>query len=600
MTVNVTEGGLTLRRGSASAIKVGTLTAAKGTTVQLDAEVGNSEALTVKNGLDLTGATLDLSFNGTIADYADSSIFTVEAGDVSLNNATVKLSNLVAPTSSANLGDSLSLTIVKHTGMNATSDTADATDGADDTGDVDLDTDATGADSQGTAPTQGVRAAVRRAVVLADSADTTTDATSSSSTPTLSADGATVDIDSDFYKFYFQDFALQTTDDTIVLTANARQDNPFDEAASSANSTAGANMLWDTRADAPEGTVLGDAREAVRAALQSGDTKGAARSMAAIAGSTVNALGTAQRDALRDQMGRVKSRVLATDWNTDLGHHFWIEGTGAYTNVHTQSDKGGYKLSTWGGTVGADTQVTKALSVGAALTADYGDLRSVAAERATGDLDSIYVNLFGHYQSKAWGHTLVLTGANNDAKLDRTVDYGTGSYQTHGKTHGYGLGALYELTYDVALNDKGTSLLQPLFDASIVSTTMKEYDETGAGNANLHVADQEWTTATLALGARWSGSFGAATVGRTINGELRTALAQDFGDKQGKTAVSFAGLSNAAQNVYGAKVGATAWQISGGLSTNVSQNGTVYANAGAEIRNGANSVNGTVGFRYAF
>jgi uncharacterized protein with beta-barrel porin domain len=314
----------------------------------------------------------------------------------------------------------------------------------------------------------------------------------------------------------------------------------------------------------------------------------------------VNALGTAQRDALRDQMGRVKSRVLATDWDSNLGHHFWIEGTGAYTNVHTQSDKGGYKLSTWGGTVGADTQVTKALSVGAALTADYGDLRSVAAERATGDLDSIYVNLFGHYQSKAWGHTLVLTGANNDAKLDRTVDYGTGSYQTHGKTHGYGLGALYELTYDVALNDKGTSLLQPLFDASIVSTTMKEYDETGAGNANLHVADQEWTTATLALGARWSGSFGVATVGRTINGELRTALAQDFGDKQGKTAVSFAGLSNAAQNVYGAKVGATAWQISGGLSTNVSQNGTVYANAGAEIRNGANSVNGTVGFRYAF
>jgi hypothetical protein len=89
-------------------------------------------------------------------------------------------------------------------------------------------------------------------------------------------------------------------------------------------------------------------------------------------------------------------------------------------------------------------------------------------------------------------------------------------------------------------------------------------------------------------------------VGRTLFGELRTAVSQDFGDKQGKTAVALSGVPDFSQNVYGAKQGATAWQISGGISTNVGQNGTVYANAGAEFRNDANSVRGNVGYRLAF
>jgi hypothetical protein len=77
-------------------------------------------------------------------------------------------------------------------------------------------------------------------------------------------------------------------------------------------------------------------------------------------------------------------------------------------------------------------------------------------------------------------------------------------------------------------------------------------------------------------------------------------VSQDFGDKQGKTAVALSGAPDFSQNVYGAKQGATAWQISGGLSIPVSQQGTVYANAGAEVRNDANSVRGNVGYRYAF
>jgi hypothetical protein len=391
----------------------------------------------------------------------------------------------------------------------------------------------------------------------------------------------------------------------VVLKGVLIEDNVFsaDTLGTSlpVNATAGANLLWNARFDLAQGSVLRDVYSAVLDMQDAGDTAGVNKTLAAVAGSTVNATGTAQRDALRDQMSAVRNRALLMGANgSELGHHFWIEGTGSYSNLHTQGDKGGYKLTSWGGTVGADTDVNTKLSLGLALTANYGDLSSHAAERATGDLDSVYVNLFGRYHSNAWGHTLVLTGTNTEAKLDRTVDYGTGYYKTHGQTHGYGLGAAYELTYDVALNDKGTSLLQPLFDASVVSTKLQGYQETGAGNASLHVGKQEWTTATLALGARWSGSFGAETLGKTLFGDLRATVSQDFGDKQGKTAVALPDQLGFTQNVYGAKVGATAVQISGGLSTQIGNNGTIYANAGADIRNGENAVSGTIGYRYSF
>jgi outer membrane autotransporter protein len=382
-----------------------------------------------------------------------------------------------------------------------------------------------------------------------------------------------------------------------VFTPSTTTDDTQTTSSLPVNARAGANLLWNARFDLTSGSLLKD----VYSSILDLEGDAANKAMAAVAGSTINSAGTAQRDALRDQLGTIRDRVLTVSTDgSQLGHHFWIEGNGGYNHVRTQSGKGGYKLSTWGATVGADLEATKDLTLGLAFTANYGDLRATAADRTTGDLDSYYLNLFAHYQKNAWGHTLVLTGTTTDADLDRTVDYGAGAYKTKGSTDGYGIGALYELTYDVALNEKGTSLLQPLFDASIVHTSLDGYTETGAGDAGLKVGKQDWTTASLAVGARWSGSFGTQTVGRTLFGELRTAVSQDFGDKQGKTAVALSGAPDFSQNVYGAKQGATAWQISGGLSLPVSENSSIYANTGAEFRNDANSVHGNVGYRLAF
>jgi uncharacterized protein with beta-barrel porin domain len=393
----------------------------------------------------------------------------------------------------------------------------------------------------------------------------------------------------------------------VVLTGEAREDNAFAPTATTPNATAGSNLLWDSRykLGGPDSQLM-DVFTGVSELIAAGDKAGATRAMAAVAGSTVNALGTAQRDALKSQLDLIRNRTTLMGVPQDYTYddlpqvHMWIEGTASSAKLESDGDEGGYKLTTWGGTVGFDVDLTEHFTFGAALSAQYGNLSASAAEYADGDLDSYYVSLFGRYQQNRWAHTLILTGAKNDASLDRYVDYGSGSYQTKGDTDGHGFGIMYEATYDVALNENRSAIFQPLFNASIVQTRMKGYSETGAGNAGLKVGKQDWTTGTLAIGGRWLGLVGTNVFGREALAELRANIAQDLGDDQGETDVAFTGNPKFSQTVYGAKVGKTAFQFGVGLSLPVGEQGTLFCNGNGEIRSGAHAINGSLGYRYSF
>ena len=415
-----------------------------------------------------------------------------------------------------------------------------------------------------------------------------------------------VTLQDDILSSMYNDLRLEVVGSSIILTGTARQDNVFAASAETFNSTSGANLLWGGRFNLGVDSQLKTLYNAVLSLQSSGDRAGASRAMAAAAGSTVNALGTAQRDALRDQMGWIRNRttlmgVNPAYVNDDLPRfHMWMEGTGSYAKLDTRGDESGYQLTTWGGTVGVDADLSDRLTVGAAFTAGYGDLTAGAADSADGHLDSYYASLFGRYQNKRWAHTLILTGGWNDAKLNRTVNYGEGSYGTQGSTSGWGLGAMYELTCDIYLDENRSSVLQPLFNASVVTTRMDGYEETGAGNAGLNVGRQDWTTGTLALGGRWMGLVGSNIFGRESLAEIRVNAAQDLGDRRGETNVSLLGNPGFAQSVRGAKAGTTALQLGAGLSVPVGTKGTIYVNGNADIRDGSSSVNGSVGYRYDF
>ncbi len=413
---------------------------------------------------------------------------------------------------------------------------------------------------------------------------------------------------SGLFAVYYKDATMVREGNNIVLNATVQQDNIFKPAVNSHNSGAGSELLWGARNNLDATSQLGQVMNAISTMVTGSnpDLAGASRALAAVAGSTVNALGTAQKDALRDQMGWIRNRttlmgVNPAYVNEDLPYfHMWMEGTGSYAKLDTRGDESGYQLTTWGGTVGMDVDLSDHFTMGAAFTANYGDLTASAADSADGHLDSYYANLFGRYQSKRWAHTLILTGGWNDAKLNRTVNYGEGSYRTQGNTSGWGFGAMYELTYDVYLNEDKSSILQPLANASVVTTRMDGYTETGAGNAGLNVGKQEWTTGTVALGGRWMGLVGSNIFGREALAEFRVNAAQDMGDHRGKTGVGFLANPGYTQTVRGAKVGTTALQIGAGLSVPVGTQGTVFINGNADFRDGANSVNGSIGYRYDF
>ena len=407
----------------------------------------------------------------------------------------------------------------------------------------------------------------------------------------------------------YENLSLTTNDSmtAIILTGTARTENIFRDSSLTRNAATGADLLWNSRYHMEEGTTLRDFYTSVLLSQNAGDYSGAARKLAAAAGSTVTSLGIAQRDSLRDQMGWIRNRVAQMGVNPAYVHedmpyfHMWMQGTGSYAKLDTKGDESGYELTTWGGTVGMDVDINDNFTAGAAFTANYGSLTANAADTADGDLDSYYVNLFARYQSRKWSHLLILTGGWNDAKLTRTVDYGTGSYQAHGSTTGSGFGAMYELAYDIALNEDKSVILQPLFNASIVTTRMDGYSESGsAGNAGLRVEDQELTTAAVAVGARLSGLMGSNVFGREALGEIRVNVSQDMGDRRGQANVGFLADPSYTRPVYGAKVGSTAFQAGVGLSVPVGTQGVIFVDGNADIRSGSSSINGSIGYRYNF
>ena len=427
------------------------------------------------------------------------------------------------------------------------------------------------------------------------------------------ADGTTATLGSGYkltagFLSLLYNLRLEAEGSNIFLRGDERTENPYLDASTTHNSTSGGVLLdaskWLIAEDQTSNLYL--VSDSIARDMENGDMNSATRKLAAAAGSTVNALGTAQKDALRDQMGWIRNRttlmgVNPAYINEDLPYfHMWMEGTGSYSKLDTKGDESGYQLTTWGGTVGMDVDLSDHFTMGAAFTANYGDLTASAADTADGHLDSYYANLFGRYQSKRWAHTLILTGGWNDARLNRTVNYGEGSYSTQGNTNGWGFGAMYELTYDVYLNEDKSSILQPLANVSVVTTRMDGYTETGAGNAGLNVGKQEWTTGTVALGGRWMGLAGSNLFGREALVEFRANVAQDMGDRRGETGVGFLANPGYTQTVRGAKVGTTALQIGAGLSVPVGTQGTVFVNGNADFRDGANSVNGSVGYRYDF
>lgn len=411
---------------------------------------------------------------------------------------------------------------------------------------------------------------------------------------------------------YWRDVTVTYKDGQIILNAKASHENRFLEPTNGANNpTAGAELLWAARYSAPMNNASSKINGLMTwmARNYQSNLEEVAKAMSAAAGSTVPILGTAQRDALRNQLTRMRDHAglagLREDYTyTELPYtHFWVEANGEFNKLEDGDDyESGYSYNAWGGTLGLEMDITETTSVAAGITALYGTLDGGNADRADGNLDSYYLSLMGRFQGKRWGHTVVGVVGLNEGKLDRTVTYPGGSYTTHGSTNGYSAGLMYEATYDIPLNSERMSMVQPLVNFSLMKTTLKGYDETGQDGqgVGLNVGDQDWVTATIGLGARWIGVVGESGFNRPAQLEVRANIAQDLGDSQGEASVALQANPSLSRTVRAAEVGKTALQLGASLRVPLNEQTLLYFNLDADLRDAMTSWNLGAGVRYDF
>lgn len=412
------------------------------------------------------------------------------------------------------------------------------------------------------------------------------------------------------FMIFYRDIDVRVRDNEVVLNARVQHENVFAALATDETAAVGGHLLWAARfcpAMNDQDSLFYRMVEYTATQAIKGDRHEASRVMASVAGSTLPTLGTAQRDAVRAQLNRLRDHASTTmGLNTANAYedmpfyHCWIEGAGHFANLKGEGLSSGYKLNSWGGSVGADVDVDSSMSVGIALTALYGDYTAGSADHAKGDMDNVFLSFVGQYRQQSWSHTLVASFGLTDVDVNRTVDCGVGSYTTHGSTSGWGLAMMYELARNYELNEDGTSVLQPLLNLSITKTSLRGFRESGQKDLALNVSKQEWTSASVGVGMRWKRQMGTTVFDRSAQLELRAMVAHDLGDTRGEAGVALQANPGSIQRMKCEEAGATSLQLGAGLNVPLQEDASIFTNVSADLRSGMHSWNVSAGFRYSF
>lgn len=374
------------------------------------------------------------------------------------------------------------------------------------------------------------------------------------------------------------------------------------------NGRAGAGMLDDVykqrdpQNSAPDGDLA-----AVMNAIESGAVAKADhdRLAAAMAGASAAAMGYAYGKDVERQLHAIRNRTTGMGCaecvvNEDMPYvNAWVSAEGDFSRLAAENTYAGYSLNSWGGTVGCDMDFTNRFTAGLALTAMKGKFTSRSAEQGSGDLDRLYVSAFARYARRAWTHTFVGTIGTAEAKLDRTVSYAGGSYSTSGDTKGVAFGLMYEAGYTKALNESGSTCLQPLFSISYRHSTLDGYTERRS-DAALHYSDIDMDVVTFSLGGRLQTVAGTSVYNRTSVLELRAMAKLDAGDRDATPSAGFLGVTGS-RNIKSTETGSFGLALGAGLMVPVADDaGSLFFDVGAEFRSNYSDVNATVGYRVNF
>lgn len=403
------------------------------------------------------------------------------------------------------------------------------------------------------------------------------------------------------------DLRLEYIDKTLYLTTELAEQTPYANYADNKNSLAGAQMLWALNNSAQIGGDLAAVDAAVYDLLQgagknnAGSRAKANEIMAAAAGAGIPAIGLALSDDLERQLRAIRNRTTSLTCGDEHGHTLdvWLN---AESNYHKQDADGmlsGYKTNGWGGTVGMSSSLGSSGALGLSLTAMYNNLESESADRLKGDMDTYYVTGFAQVMQGAWRHTFIATVGQAKLEVNRTVNYGAGSYTTKGSTDGTAFGFMYEVGYSFTLDESQNSILQPIFNVSVLHANVDAYTETGS-NAALCVGEQKLSSVTFGVGARYQTALGNSMWNRSGVFEARALFKARTGDNAAEAPVAFRECDAHQARTESAESGALGLELGAGISVPLNQQSSIFADLSAELRSNYTNANATVGYQVQF
>ena len=347
----------------------------------------------------------------------------------------------------------------------------------------------------------------------------------------------------------------------------------------------------------------GGTLEAILEAVDYGELND--REAAAVAGASSAVTGAALSGDMERQLQAIRNRAVMANSGDDTvaadgksgapeqSDRFfsWINAEGNRAEQHADGTAAGYALSSWGGTVGAGMSVNNQLTLGLAVTAMYGDLKSDGPDRLEGDMDTTYLSAFARYQHGTWCHNFIGSVGTMEADFTRSAM----GYTNNGDTDGTTFGLMYELSREYTLNDWGN--ISPLFNISYRHAAVDGYRERGT-DAALNVGKQNLDTVTAALGARYTAEVGQQTLNRSCAVEARALVKCDFGDTHANTSVGFADYATRA-DIESADKGAMGMELGAGISVPVGF-GCIFADGAVELRPDYTNFNAAAGYRIQF
>lgn len=317
-----------------------------------------------------------------------------------------------------------------------------------------------------------------------------------------------------------------------------------------------------------------------------------------ISGASLTALADSQRRGVQNVQNSLRNRIIQMGGNADwenAGIQAWAQADGGFSTTKSSDDAPGYDYTAWGATVGANIDLAETVTAGMSFSASYGEIESDHADKATGDSNAYYVNLFARHQTGRWTQMLILTAGQNDMTLERTV----GSHTAEGDTSGSTFSAYYEVGYTLGLNNEFTHILQPIVSARITSAKVDGYEEKGSiGNAALSYDGGSYTYGTIAAGFRYQGVMYESVFERNAVLELRAMVTSDFGDTTDTAKVALG--QGKMREVKGVDTSGTGFDLGVGLSIPMEMQTTLFFDADLNMRPDYTGVSANVGLRYDF